>query len=257
MLNQLTCRRRILLTGTPVQNDLQELYTLIDFVNPEILESSNYFRKHYENPIVASQKSDASEEIISLGRERAEELHEKTKVFILRRTNDLINKYLPTKHELVVFCRLSPQQTEVYTAVTNLMIEKEMLKTNVMPLAIITALKKICNHPNLFMIEKSNLMDELKSTGFCDSKKYESFDYSVKMKVVRALLQELKNTSENVVLVSYFTQTLDLLEKLCNSEGLSSCRLDGQTATTGRTKIVDKFNSKGNTTRMFFLNLNF
>ncbi|XP_043482595.1 DNA repair and recombination protein RAD54B-like [Leptopilina heterotoma] len=253
MLNQLTCRRRILLTGTPVQNDLQELYTLVDFVNPDILETSNFFRKHYENPIVASQKPDASEEVISLGQERAEELHEKTKVFILRRTNDLINKYLPSKHELVIFCRLTPEQNEIYTKVTDLLIERELLKTNVMPLAIITALKKICNHPNLFLIEKSNLIEELKTTDFCMEKSYESFNYSVKMNVVRALLRELKGTSENVVLVSYFTKTLDLLEKLCNSEGMSSCRLDGSTATTGRTKIVDKFNSKGNTTRVFLL----
>lgn len=254
MLNELTCRRRILLTGTPVQNDLQELYTLVDFVNPDILETSNFFRKHYENPIVASQKPDASEDVISLGQERAEELHEKTKVFILRRTNDLINKYLPTKHELVIFCRLTPEQNEIYTKVTDLLIEKkEFLKTNViMPLAIITALKKICNHPNLFLIEKSNLIEELKAAtnDICMNKSYESFNYSVKMNVVRSLFRELKGTSENVVLVSYFTKTLDLLEKLCNSEGMSSCRLDGNTATTGRTKIVDKFNSKGNTTRM-------
>ncbi|XP_051170884.1 DNA repair and recombination protein RAD54B-like [Leptopilina boulardi] len=254
LLNQLTCRRRILLTGTPVQNDLQELYTLVDFVNPDILDTSNFFRKHYENPIVASQKPDASDEVITLGQERAEELHEKTKTFILRRTNDLINKYLPTKHELVIFCRLTSEQKDVYTAVTDLLIEKEILKTNVMPLAIITALKKICNHPNLFLIEKSNLIDELKSSDFFIKKKsYESFDYSVKMNVVRALLRELKNTSENLVLASYFTKTLDLLEKLCNLEGLSFCRLDGSTATSGRTKIVDKFNSKGNMTRVFLL----
>lgn len=121
-----------------------------------------------------------------------------------------------------------------------------------MPLAIITALKKICNHPNLFLIEKSNLIEELKAAtnDICMNKSYESFNYSVKMNVVRSLFRELKGTSENVVLVSYFTKTLDLLEKLCNSEGMSSCRLDGNTATTGRTKIVDKFNSKGNTTRM-------
>lgn len=193
-----------------------------------------------------------------MGQERAEELHEKTKTFILRRTNDLINKYLPTKHELVIFCRLTSEQKDVYTAVTDLLIEKEILKTNVMPLAIITALKKICNHPNLFLIEKSNLIDELKSSDFFIKKKsYESFDYSVKMNVVRALLRELKNTSENLVLASYFTKTLDLLEKLCNLEGLSFCRLDGSTATSGRTKIVDKFNSKGNMTREKNILLNY
>ncbi|XP_033229530.1 DNA repair and recombination protein RAD54B-like [Belonocnema kinseyi] len=253
-LNQLRCRRRILLTGTPVQNDLQELYTLVDFVNPEILESCNSFRKYYEQPIVASQRPDASEEVVSLGQERAKELHEKTKVFILRRTNDLINKYLPQKHELVLFCRLARRQEELYTVITDFLMAKDIFQTNVMPLHTITALKKVCNHPNLFLSDQSNLLADLKAANLNYAfPKADSMEDSGKVKVVQALLRSLKETSEKVVLVSYFTQTLDLLEKLCNLEGMSSCRLDGNTPTVSRTKIVDKFNAKGSTTRVFML----
>ena len=248
----MSCRRRILLTGTPVQNDLQEFYTLVDFVNPEILDNCNSFKKYYDQPIVASQKPDASEEVVSLGQERAKELHENTKAFILRRTNDLINKYLPQKHELVIFCRLSPEQDDLYSAITNLLIDKDIFQTNVMPLATITALKKVCNHPNLFLNEQSNLLNELKATNSSCSlvpKTSDMFNQSGKTKVIKALLQGLKNTSEKLVLISYFTQTLDMLEKLCNLEGLSCCRLDGNTPTASRTKIIEKFNSKGSTTR--------
>ena len=237
-----------------MQNDLQELYTLVNFVNPDVLDNCNSFKKYYEQPIVASQRPDASDEIVSLGQERARELHEKTKVFVLRRTNDLINKYLPQKHELVVFCRITPKQEELYTTITDFLTSKDIFQTNVMPLATITALKKVCNHPNLFLSEKSNLLDELKATNSSyafSSKTDHLFENSGKVKVVQALLQSLKHSSEKVVLVSYFTQTLDMLEKLCNTEGMSCSRLDGGTATVSRTKIVEKFNTKGSTTRKF------
>lgn len=130
---------------------------------------------------------------------------------------------------------------------------KDIFQTNVMPLHTITALKKVCNHPNLFLCDQSNLLGELKAanSGYAFPKT-DSMEDSGKVKVVQALLQSLKHTSEKVVLVSYFTQTLDLLEKLCNLEGMSSCRLDGSTATVSRTKIVEKFNVKGSTTRKFY-----
>ncbi|XP_046993459.1 DNA repair and recombination protein RAD54B-like isoform X4 [Schistocerca americana] len=111
MLSKLQCKRRILLTGTPVQNDLQEFYTLVNFVNPGVLGPLSDFRKIYEAPIVASRQPEAGTEIRLHGEQRAAELNHKTSWFILRRTQDLIDKILPIKHELVLFCCLSQLQT--------------------------------------------------------------------------------------------------------------------------------------------------
>ncbi|XP_049959251.1 DNA repair and recombination protein RAD54B-like isoform X3 [Schistocerca serialis cubense] len=111
MLSKLQCKRRILLTGTPVQNDLQEFYTLVNFVNPGVLGPLSDFRKIYEAPIVASRQPEAGTEIRLHGEQCAAELNHKTSWFILRRTQDLIDKILPTKHELVLFCCLSQLQT--------------------------------------------------------------------------------------------------------------------------------------------------
>lgn len=238
-MSNLNCKRRILLTGTPVQNDLQEFFALIDFVNPAILGNNSEFKNYYEKPIVASQCPNASCHIISLGTERANELHEKTKCFILRRTQEIINKYLPSKHELVIFCRLSDEQEDLYSRITNLWFNKSVLPNNNIPhLTLITALKKICNHPDLFYNEKNDLCLNKVSIKNITRKGYYG-----KISIVQTLIRNLKKTNEKLVLISYYMQTLDLLERICNMECLQFLRLDGNTTNSTRSKIIEQFNS--------------
>lgn len=247
MLNQLSTRKRILLTGTPVQNDLQELYTLADFVNPGIFEDRAKFKRHYENPIKASQLPEADEEIVDHGTERAKELHECTKLFTLRRTNDLINKFLPQKHELVIFCRLTKVQEVVYRVLTGDWLNRTVIPSSGMsfPLSVINNLKKICNHPSLIKNEPELMESELVkqtmrnlSSDLCEQ--------SGKLIVLRSFLRSLKETNEKIVLVSYFTKTLDILETVCTRESFRCCRLDGTTSTNSRMQIVERFNSSAN-----------
>ncbi|KAJ8672727.1 hypothetical protein QAD02_003987 [Eretmocerus hayati] len=253
-LNQLSCRRRILLTGTPVQNDLQEFYTLANFVNPGIFGSFSEYKAYYEQAIVKSQFTTTEEEEVSEGQARAKELYERSRSFIIRRTNHLINQYLPQKHELVVFCRPTLEQKNLYSLVTDYWFNRAFIEGNANPLAVITVLKKICNHPFLFTSEKGNILDEvLPSIPTNLSAINNSTLYSSKFEMVKAVFQDLKQTQEKIVVVSYFTQTLDLLERVCHAESLQFCRLDGNTATKARTKIVDNFNSKDNSNCRVFL----
>ncbi|XP_033331426.2 DNA repair and recombination protein RAD54B [Megalopta genalis] len=251
ILNNMGCKKRILLSGTPIQNDLKEFFALIDFVNPGILDSNSKFKSYYENPIVASQCSHASDSVVSLGKERANELHEKTKLFILRRTQDTINKYLPSKHELVLFCRLSDEQKDLYTRVTDAWLDKTGFPTNAVPhLTVITMLKKICNHPDLFYNEKNDLLtNDIKNAKRNVSKS----TYSGKISVVQTLMRNLKKTKEKLVLISYYTQTLDLLETICNNENVQFLRLDGSTASSSRSKIVQQFNSENDERKILLL----
>ncbi|XP_031835821.1 DNA repair and recombination protein RAD54B [Nomia melanderi] len=259
ILNNISCKKRILLSGTPIQNDLQEFFALIDFVNPGVLGNHYEFKQYYENPIVASQCPNATKSVLSLGTERAGELHDKTKCFILRRTQDTINKYLPSKHELVVFCRLSDEQENLYVRVTDAWFDKSGLPISTMPhLTIITMLKKICNHPDLFYSEKNDLLlNDLTNVKRNDYKKgYDNIlkkAYSGKISVVQSLMKNLKETKEKLVLVSYYTQTLDLLETVCNSENLHFLRLDGSTASNSRSKIIQQFNSETHESKVFLL----
>lgn len=233
---------------------MKEFYTLIDFVNPGIFGNSNEYKAYYEDPIVASQCPYAIDDVLSLGNERAMELHERTKQFILRRTQETINKYLPCKHEIVLFCSLSSKQKELYSLVTDTWFNRIVTQDkNIAHLTIITALKKICNHPSLFTNDKGNaLYDALPKTIYTQKKYDENFTrYCGKITVVQALMRNMKKTNEKLVLVSYYTQTLDLLETVCSMEGLKYLRLDGTTPTSTRSKVIEQFNTKTNDSSKF------
>ncbi|KAG2465300.1 DNA repair and recombination protein RAD54B isoform X2 [Polypterus senegalus] len=270
-LTSMPCERRIILTGTPVQNDLQEFYAIIEFVNPGILGSSSTYRKIYEEPILKSRQPSATTEERSLGNERASELVRITGFFTLRRTQEIINSYLPPKVEWVLFCQPSPLQLEVYRALLASHTVRSLLQgvlENSPHFVCIGALKKLCNHPALLYttIKEKEAYPNLD----CESTLYEGLsdlfpeEYmnggyktidSGKLHVLLDLLLAIRDLSptERVVLVSNYTQTLDMLENICKEFGYNYSRLDGQTPVSQRQQIVENFNSKYTTDFVFLL----
>ncbi|XP_019488534.1 PREDICTED: DNA repair and recombination protein RAD54B-like [Hipposideros armiger] len=242
-LSSLSCEKRIVLTGTPVQNDLQEFFALIDFVNPGILGSSSSYRKIYEEPIIISRQPSASEEEKELGERRAVQLTCLTGPFFLRRTQEVINKYLPPKIENVVFCRPGALQIELYRKLLNSQTVRfclEGLLENSPHLICIGALKKLCNHPCLlFNSIKYGSAIELIQPATCSSEH------------VYIHTAELGMTW--IVLVSNYTQTLNILQEVCKRHGYAYARLDGQTPISQRQQIVDCFNSKYSSDFIFLL----
>ncbi|XP_047358651.1 DNA repair and recombination protein RAD54B-like isoform X2 [Vespa velutina] len=257
LLQEIDCKRRILLSGTPIQNDLQEFYTLVNFVNPIILGSSTEYKRYYEDPIIASQCPYASDDAQSLGNERAKELRDATNPFILRRTQEIISKYLPRKHEMVIFCHLSEKQKNLYSLVVDTWFDNTISEKKATHLTIITALKKICNHPVLFTKDKDNFLNNnpafLQLIKNDNASNDNETEYCGKITIVRCLMRNLKKTDEKIVLVSYYTQTLDFFESICNVEGLKYCRLDGSTQNVARMKIIEQFNSKNDDSKIFLL----
>jgi DNA repair and recombination protein RAD54B len=100
-IRNLNTQMRVILSGTPIQNDLSEFFVMVDFVNPGILGTHNTFKKEFEGPIVKSRQPGASERDVEKGTAREEELSSLTKPFILRRTAEILSKYLPPKTEYV------------------------------------------------------------------------------------------------------------------------------------------------------------
>ncbi|XP_072780929.1 DNA repair and recombination protein RAD54B isoform X3 [Taeniopygia guttata] len=272
-LTSLSCERRIILTGTPIQNDLQEFYALIEFVNPGILGSLSTYRKIYEEPIVRSREPSATEEEKELGEKRAAELTRLTGLFILRRTQEVINKFLPPKKESIIFCRPTTLQLELYRKLLGSRVITSCLQgrlENSPHLICIGALKKLCNHPCLlFKAIKEKSCDPM-SEEYDESSLYEGVidvfpqDYtsdtfcetdSGKLQVLVKLLAAIHelNSSERVVLVSNYTQTLNVLQDVCKHYGYSYTRLDGHTPVSQRQHIVDTFNSKFSPAFIFLL----
>ncbi len=117
LLAQLDVDRRIVLTGTPLQNDLREFHALASVVNPNAFESLSKFVRKFEEPILRSKEPGATDEDREEGAVRLDELNQMAAKFILRRTQDLISSHLPPKSEYVVFCRPTRLQRLLYEAV--------------------------------------------------------------------------------------------------------------------------------------------
>ncbi|KAG0264921.1 DNA-dependent ATPase protein rad54 [Mortierella polycephala] len=264
-LNELNVQRRVILSGTPIQNDLSEYFSLLNFANPGLLGSTAEFRKNYELPILRGRDSEASENEKEVSNQKLTELSGVVSKFIIRRTNDILSKYLPTKFEHVVFCRLSPFQLDLYKHFINSKSIQRLLRgQGSQPLKAIGLLKKLCNHPDLL-----NLPDDLEG---CEkllppdyqtksSKKPMSRggilvqpEFSGKMLVLARMLAKIKkDTNDKIVLISNYTQTLDIFEKLCRQNQYGVLRLDGTMTINKRQKLVDRFNNPDGPEFVFLL----
>ncbi|KAG0696860.1 DNA repair and recombination protein RAD54-like [Chionoecetes opilio] len=123
----LKAKRRVLLSGTPIQNDLLEYFSLLHFVNAGILGTAQEFRKKYERAILRSRDADASDRDHQMGKERLEELISIVSRCIIRRTNEILSKYLPVKVEQVVCCPMTPVQKDMYHAfITSNAVKKQL-----------------------------------------------------------------------------------------------------------------------------------
>lgn len=260
-LNTMSAQRRVLISGTPIQNDLLEYFSLVHFVNAGILGTSQEFKKRFELPILKGRDADASDKERLSGEEKLKELISIVNRCLIRRTSDILSKYLPMKIEQIVCCRLTPLQTELYKHFLKQAKPIETLqkgKISVSSLSSITSLKKLCNHPAL-IYEKCVEREE----GFEGALELFPPNYSTKdvepqlsgkMLVLDYILAMTKTTtSDKVVLVSNYTQTLDLFEKLCRSRRYLYVRLDGTMSIKKRAKIVEKFNSPSNPEFIFML----
>ncbi|PAV58081.1 hypothetical protein WR25_25255 isoform F [Diploscapter pachys] len=254
-LSGLKCDKRILISGTPIQNDLLEYYSLVNFVNPGLLGTASEFKKKYENAILKGRDGAATDADVQRGNERTKEMIGLVEKCIIRRTSTLLTKYLPVKYEHIICCRNTPLQDALYHKLIE--IEKETRafekqksdsgKATASALSFITLLKKLCNHPSLVYEEVQNRENKFHATTslFKDPFNPKRLDPSLsgKMKVLDYLLAiTRKKTDDRWVLISNYTQTMDQFIELCKLRGYGYVRLDGSMTPKQRQKVVEEFN---------------
>jgi len=260
-LNGLNVDRRVILSGTPIQNDLSEYFSLLNFANPSLLGTRLDFRKKYELPILRGRDAAGTDADRQKGDASLRELLTLVNKFIIRRTNDILSKYLPVKYEHVVFCNLAPFQMDLYNYFIQSPDIKSLLRgKGSQPLKAIGMLKKLCNHPDLL-----DLSTDLPGSEQFFPDDYVPKDargrdrdvkpwYSGKMQVLDRMLARIRqDTNDKIVLISNYTQTLDIFDKLCRSRGYGSLRLDGTMNVSKRQKLVDKFNDPDGPEFVFLL----
>ncbi|HEY4831064.1 MAG TPA: DEAD/DEAH box helicase, partial [Waddliaceae bacterium] len=221
-VKMLQCDHRLILTGTPIENSLDELWSLFDFLMPGLLSSYDRFvEKYLRNPSQGNQSN-------------LEKLRRKLSPFILRRMKRDVLSELPPVSEIVYHCHLSETQRELYSSYAksareelSKLVKKEGFdKVQIHVLATLTRLKQICCHPAIFAKEKAEAGD---------SSKYD---------MLMELLQSLIEGKHKTVIFSQYTRMLQIIRKDLQSQGIRFEYLDG--STKNRISIVKKFNEDEN-----------
>lgn len=147
MLLNFNSQRRLLLTGTPLQNDLMELWSLMHFLMPNLFDSYREFKDWFVNPLTGMIEGshEYNQELVA-------RLHKILRPFLLRRLKADVEKQLPRKREFIKTCRLSKRQRFLYEEFMSLSKTKETLASGnfLSVINVLMQLRKVCNHPNLF-----------------------------------------------------------------------------------------------------------
>ncbi|MDD5083462.1 MAG: DEAD/DEAH box helicase [Candidatus Moranbacteria bacterium] len=212
---------RLALTGTPLENNVSEIWSIFDFLMPGFLGNYATFVKKFQTPIMKNNDARA-----------LNELQKKVSCFMLRRTKEKVLKELPPKVEQTFGCELEEAQNVLYQEIlanvkSNIfqtVQEKGFAKSQIHILAGLTKLRQVCNHPALL------LKDE-------DFEAYES----AKLKIFEELIDEIISSNRKVLVFSQFTNMLDILQKVLQKKGVEHLYLSGKTK--NRKELVEEFNT--------------
>ncbi|XP_068088656.1 SWI/SNF-related matrix-associated actin-dependent regulator of chromatin subfamily A containing DEAD/H box 1 [Hyperolius riggenbachi] len=275
-LMTLNAKNRLLLTGTPVQNNLLELMSLLNFVMPHMFSSSTSEIKR-----MFSSKAKSTDEQSTFEKERIAHAKRIMKPFILRRVKSEVLKQLPPKQDHIKFCPLSEKQQQLYD---DLMIKLkrsiEGTEKNSELCNVMMHLRKMANHPLLhrqyYTAEKLRSMSKLmlKEPTHCEANPdliFEDMEVmtdfelhrlcsefsslttyqlekellldSGKFNMLEQLLSDFKKKGDRIVLFSQFTMMLDILEVFLKHHHHRYVRLDGKTQISDRIHLIDEFNT--------------
>ncbi|KAM5328099.1 DNA excision repair protein ERCC-6-like 2 isoform 2-T2 [Glossophaga mutica] len=286
VMKALKCNVRIGLTGTILQNNMKELWCVMDWAVPGLLGSRIHFKKQFSDPVEHGQRHTATKRELATGRKAMRRLATKMAGWFLRRTKTLIKNQLPKKEDRMLYCSLTDFQKAVYQTVletedmTLILQSSEpctcgsdrkrrncCYKTNshgetvkTLYFSYLAVLQKVANHVSLLQAASTSKQQETLIKRICDQvfsrfpdfvqkSKEAAFEtlsdpkYSGKMKVLQQLLSHCRKNRDKVLLFSFSTKLLDVLQQYCMASGLDYRRLDGSTKSEERIKIVKEFNS--------------
>lgn len=235
-LRRLERAKRIILTGTPVQNNLEEMWALCDFVAPGLLCPLSRFRTIFIHPIEAGRQPSADAEQRSLSEARSVQLKAITSQIILHRDASVQAHFLPPRHEMVLFCRPSESQKARYERT----LAEHRAGSDALP--IITQLRGLCSCSSGVSADDE---DGLPPQAPLAPAETDEAEKTGKAAVLMRLLRHAHDAGDKVVIAAQFQRSLDLLQGAFRSRGWGCVRLDGKTPTDKRQQLVDSFNRSG------------
>ncbi|KAI1618188.1 DNA excision repair protein ERCC-6 [Exophiala viscosa] len=232
---ELRTPNRIILSGTPMQNNLIELWSLFDFVFPMRLGTLVNFRNQFEIPIRQGGYANASNLQVQTAFKCAETLKDAISPYLLQRFKIDVASDLPKKSEQVLFCKLTAMQRKEYKSFISSGELDAIMNGKRQVLYGVDILRKICNHPDLVDHKRLSI-----KPGY----NYGDPSKSGKMQVVGSLLELWKETGHKTLLFAQHRIMLDVLERYVRSlSGFKYRRMDGNTPIQMRQSMVDEFNT--------------
>lgn len=247
-------KHRLILTGTPLQNNLPELWALLNFVLPKVFNSVKTFDEWFNTPFANS----GSQEKLELSEEESllviRRLHKVLRPFLLRRLKKDVEKDLPDKIEKVVKCQFSGLQYALY---------QQMLRHNALFVGAsinngttrggikglnnkIMQLRKICNHPYVF----EEVEDLINPTRYLNDSLWRS---SGKFELLDRVLPKFKASGHRVLMFFQMTSVMDIMEDYLRYRSMSYLRLDGGTKADERQDMLKLFNAPNSDIFCFLL----
>ncbi|KAL5018836.1 hypothetical protein ScPMuIL_004558 [Solemya velum] len=239
-VKQIKTPHRIILSGSPIQNNLKELWSLFDFVFPGKLGTLPDFMQNFAVPIIQGGYANANQVQVTTGYKCACVLRESINPYLLRRMKADVKIDLPDKSEQVLFCRLSKEQEDTYKEYLDSRECQNILAGRYQIFAGLITLRKICNHPDISTGGPRLYIGE--STNNDETLEYGYRGRSGKMIVVESLLKLWKKQGHRCLLFSQSRAMLDILETFVKRERYIYMRMDGGTPIGSRQSMVNKFN---------------
>ncbi|XP_076289719.1 ATP-dependent helicase brm isoform X3 [Lasioglossum baleicum] len=250
---------RLLLTGTPLQNKLPELWALLNFLLPSIFKSCSTFEQWFNAPFATTgEKVELNEEETILIIRR---LHKVLRPFLLRRLKKEVESQLPDKVEYIIKCDMSGLQKVLYKH----MQSKGVLLTDGSEkgkqgkggakalMNTIVQLRKLCNHPFMFQAIEEKYCEHVGTQGSGVITGPDLYRASGKFELLDRILPKLKATNHRVLLFCQMTQLMTIMEDYLNWRGFMYLRLDGTTKAEDRGDLLKKFNDPGSEYFLFLL----
>ncbi|KAI0079061.1 hypothetical protein K474DRAFT_1659535 [Panus rudis PR-1116 ss-1] len=245
-------RYRLILTGTPLQNNLPELWSQLNFILPKIFNSVKSFDEWFNTPFANSGTPDK----IELNEEEAlliiRRLHKVLRPFLLRRLKKDVESELPDKVEKVIKVRMSALQSQLYKQMKKYKMIADGKDSKGKPGGVkglsneLMQLRKICQHPFLF----ESVEDKINPSGLIDDKLIRT---SGKIELLYRILPKFFATGHRVLIFFQMTKVMDIMEDFLKMMGWKYLRLDGGTKTEDRAGHVAQFNAKESDIKVFIL----
>ncbi|XP_013052521.3 DNA excision repair protein ERCC-6 isoform X2 [Anser cygnoides] len=234
---------RIILSGSPMQNNLKELWSLFDFVFPGKLGTLPVFMEQFSVPITMGGYSNASPVQVKTAYKCACVLRDTINPYLLRRmkADVKMSLSLPDKNEQVLFCRLTDEQRQVYQNFIDSKEVYQILNGDMQVFSGLVALRKICNHPDLFS-GGPRILKGVPDAEVEESDQFGFWKRSGKMIVVESLLKIWHKQGHRVLFFTQSRQMLQILEAFVRGRSYSYLRMDGTTTIASRQPLITRYN---------------